>query len=104
MPVRRGALTEWVGDSLQNRTPLWKKRLGGVYQTGGTSPPYRIQEDTKRYRACIPNRREVMPKPDIHIQRILHRILSETSILSIHLRLRKRQRRMDMMRRLPVWN
>ena len=81
--------------------PLWKKREGGVSQTGGTCPPYRRQEVTEKYTACIPNRREVIPGTDIHIQRLQQRILTETS--TIHPQ-RKKRGWVDMMTHFPVWS
>ena len=82
--------------------PLWKKREGGVSQTGGTCSPYRRQEVTEKYTACIPKRREVIPGTDIHIQRLQQRILTETSIHPIHLL--QEGMRTDMAGIIPVWS
>ncbi len=93
----------WEGIKLRHPEYCCRqKSLDEIFaEMGGTSPPYRRQGATKKYTACIPKRREVIPGADIHIQRLQRRILTEISIHPIHL---LREGKRDMMRRLTAWS
>lgn len=93
----------WEGIKLRHPEYCCRqKSLDEIFaEMGGTSPPYRRQGVTKKYLACIPKRGEVIPGADIHIQRLLRRVLTEISIHPIYL---LREGKRDMMRRLTAWS